>query len=303
MANDYRSLKHEALHEWEYQGVRVMQCRQCGFVHQVHLPTQTEVDAYYAQDEFYRAGSPDWFKKQEVEYKAGLWNSAYHFQSDLLKKDLGRAPVVYDIGCGQGDWLHYYTQYYGEAWGVEPSESARKVGLLPNRTVASLEELQTWIVRHPLDSVRLTLVLEHVLDPLYFMLVLNGGLLGKHGRVLITVPNEFNPLQKKIARREGYWYIQKPHLNYFTKESIRALLEVSGLKITYAGGTFPMELFYLMGYRYIGNDVLGRKLHNMRLQFETRAGSLAWRTYGVLYRKLGWGRESLLVAERERHVS
>lgn len=293
-----RQVKHTALREWEYQGIRAIQCRECGYVHQDPLPAQSDVDAYYEHDEFYRAGSPDWFAKTEKEYKAGLWQSAFRFQSQLLRRGTEYAPVVYDIGSGQSDWLHYYNNHYGEAWGVEPSASARAVSLLPSRTLASLDELQPWLVRRTTDSVRLALVLEHILDPLVFVMTLRNGLVGPQGKIMVIVPNEFNPLQEKVAKREGNWYIQEPHLNYFTRKSIRDLIEVAGFKVTYAGATFPMELFYLMGYKYVGNDELGRKLHRRRLEFEKRAGSLAWRMYGVLYRKLGWGRESLIVARK-----
>ena len=113
----------------------------------------------------------------------------------------------------------------------------------------------------------------------------------------IIVPNEFNPLQNKVRERVGYdWFVQKPHINYFDKNQIKMLLRRCGYSIVDECGTFPIELMYLMGYKYIGNDRVGKKIHKFRLDFEKKLGIAAYKWYRVMYKKLGWGRESIITA-------
>lgn len=293
------SQEHVARRSWQHKNVRVIDCAKCGYVHQDPLPTPEQVDAYYTEDEFYRTHSaPDWFTKTQKEYEAGLWDSAHGWQTSLLRYHeggLNLLPKLYDLGCGQGDFMHFYHLRGGEVWGTEPSESARKVHLLPERVTDRMENLR--LPGHPRDSVRMSLVLEHVLDPVFEVVKAKEFLLGPRGKFMITVPNEFNPLQNLVAKRVGPWFIQEPHLNYFTRATAKALLEAAGLKVTYATANFPMELFYLLGFKYIGNDTLGRRLHMWRLQFETRLGAGAWSLYHMLYNTLGWGRDATLVAK------
>ena len=142
----------------------------------------------------------------------------------------------------------------------------------------------------------MALVLEHVVDPLETVLIAKKNYIGSKGKLLVIVPNEFNPLQVRVqARVGGAWYVQQPHINYFSKVGINSLLQACGFRITYQGGTFPMELLYLMGHKYIGDDAVGQQCHQIRLNFERRMGWYAFRLYHLLYSRLGWGRETIIV--------
>jgi len=276
----------------------VIDCRKCGYAHLQDLPTQQEVDAYYTRDEFYRTHSPDdWFEKEKREHEGGYWQSAYDYEIDLLES---RSQVV-DVGCGTGYFIHHYRRSGSVAYGIEPSASAREVSPLHHaylfQDIAHLR--QNVALGHSTDSARMAFVLEHLLDPLYHTLEVRNALVGPQGRLLITVPNEFNPLQRRVEQRVDHaWYVQKPHINYFDRQSIRRLLKACGFKVVYQGGTFPMELMYLMGYHYIGNDTIGRRVHNWRLRFEKLLGPSVYKLYHLLYNKLGWGRETIIVGER-----
>jgi hypothetical protein len=122
--------------------------------------------------------------------------------------------------------------------------------------------------------------------------------MGDYGVFMVVVPNEFNALQKRIVADLGnHWYVQKPHINYFSKASVGRLFESCGLRVVHQSGTFPMEIFYILGYKYIGNDTLGRKCHRRRLDIEGRFG-ISWQVYELLYKWFGWGRETIIVGIR-----
>lgn len=54
------------------------------------------------------------------------------------------------------------------------------------------------------------------------------------------------------------------HINYLDYSSLLALLKKAGFNVLKEGASFPMELFLLMGKRYVGADEIGRKLYGLR---------------------------------------
>jgi hypothetical protein len=285
------------------QGLRVMNCS-CGYAHLDPLPSDQDVAEYYRADQFYSEHSPrGWFAINQQEHQAGLWRNAYAYQNKLLKPGLwGDYPNVIDLGCGDGYWLDYYHRFYNHSsWGIEPSETARILSPISGRIAQDIDGLgykRYSGINEPYNSVRMALVLEHVVDPIMTIAIAKKNYIGAKGKLLVIVPNEFNPLQERVQKHYGSaWYVQKPHINYFSKQSVRNLLEASGFRVTFQGGTFPMELLYLRGWHYIGNDAVGQKCHQYRLNFEKRLGMAAFSLYHLWYSKLGWGRESIIVGQ------
>jgi len=286
----------------ENNSMYVINCEVCGYVHISPLPGKEEVDAYYEQDEFYRThGSKWWLANEWIENVNNLWDSSYKYQSRLLRR-YGAQSLV-DVGCGTGWFIEYYSRmYYALAAGIEPSEIARDWSsvMVEDMIYPSYEGLVAdgWS-KGSRSSLRMALVLEHILDPRAMLADAIDKYVGKDGVVMLVVPNEFNPLQRRLVQKIGYdWYVQKPHINYFSKDSLRELVKSVGLRVVHQSGTFPMELYRLLGWHYVGNDAIGQRCHRNRLHFERKAGIIAWKTYELLYKLLGWGRESILVAKR-----
>jgi len=299
--------------------LQVIDCTRCGFAHLYPIPPDKETTSYYEEGRFYREHSPsDWLAKEKREYDAGLWDSAFSWYAShlaiqsVISTDWASFPPVVDVGCGQGLFLQYYRQHQSVIYGVEPDPSCRD--LIPTAIkcypgVHGIASDIRPVTDHPHTSVRMALTLEHIANPLAFTYAAML-LRGRAGALQIVVPNEFNPLQQRVRKRVGDWFVQEPHINYWSKASIASFVERiansfvwinmntlanrSVKPMIYTGGTFPMELFYLAGLKYIGNDAIGRKCHIMRLEFEKRAGINAWKLYRLLYNKLGWGRESII---------
>ena len=143
------------------------------------------------------------------------------------------------------------------------------------------------------------IVLEHVYDPVMFIREYIGYL-GRQGLLLIVVPNENNPLQKRLG-----WlhWIGKVHINYFNRVSLLRTVEKAffaegkEVEVVYEGGTFPMEMAAVLGYNYFGNSMMGRKVHRFRLGVEKLFGHRTFYLYSWLYRVFGIGRESVLVVK------
>jgi hypothetical protein len=284
--------------------INIIRC-ECGIVHQDPLPSKQDIASYYNNDQFYATHSPTaWFIRNKQEHELGLWWPSYDYQAKLLSHHhygLRKYPSVIDIGCGDAWWLMRYHRCYNQSsWGIEPSETARMLSPISGRIATDIDSLnyKRYTNYNLYNSVRMALVLEHVVDPVETIMTAKQKFIGTKGKLLVIVPNEFNPLQQKIqARINDAWYVQQPHINYFDKNSIKNLLQKCGFRITYQGGTFPMELLYLKGYHDIGNDAVGQRCHQIRLNFEKRMGASAFRLYHMLYQTLGWGRETLIVGE------
>jgi hypothetical protein len=137
------------------------------------------------------------------------------------------------------------------------------------------------------------------------MVRLMRGLMRPGGALLLVAPNDENPFQHAAihdGRLQAWWIAPPHHLNYFTPDSLAALVARAGFDVVEVSTSFPIDQFLLMGDRYVGDDALGRAVHRRRMAFE-----LALKAAGKnelrreLYRaqaRLGVGREVSVLARR-----
>jgi len=278
--------------------LQVMDCSICGYAHLYPLPDEEALFRLYEQDEFYN----DAFLQTHLqEHQQGWWNSKARWYLHLLRND--GMPHLLDIGAGLGWLLKYWRQRYGQTGhGIEPSLRARNMakGNGVGDLFISLHGYRQYCGEYfppmGIDSVACLLLLEHVLDPKQFLREIAALGLGNEGKILLSVPNDINPLQASV-KGDKSWFVQAPHVNYFTKQSFRALVESCGLEVVEEASTFPMEVFIHLGLDYRNNPQLGHKLHRFRLHFEKLLGINAYRIYQWLYRRYGIGRENIIVAQ------
>lgn len=301
-------MKHHGKILGSYNGVQLIECFNCALIHQHPLP---DVKEYYENDQFYTEHSPsDWFEKVAWEHRAGYWNPAYQYQYDILTKRHMSSYSLMDVGCGAGWFLQFWAirflrtfiKFLGEGClennviGIEPSALAKE------RAPAGVKDyiyssIPEYLAGTTEWNVRMSLVLEHIPDPVNF-LSSYVPFLGKHGKMMIIVPNEFSSLQERLGT---YHFVSGVHMNYFAPESLRYVIEEAFSKHNLSirvdeTATFPMELFQVMGIKYIGDDALGRKCHMFRLKFEKLFKHRAFDLYRKLYKRYGWGRELIFIA-------
>ncbi len=290
------------------KGYEILDCRQCQFIHIIPIPTQREIEKIY-RPSYYKVEKPDYIRRQRRDM--GWWELVYKERYETFESLLppSRRRIL-DVGSGPGFFLQYGKRRGWDTMGVEPARQAvahsRKLGLevvedlLDRRTAASLGQF---------DVVHMQEVLEHLTDPAETFRIVRD-ILKPGGLLSITAPNDYNPMQEALRRHLGYspWWLAPPHhINYFSFSSLARLLRRSGFKIVSKSTTFPMEVFLLMGANYVGNDVIGRRVHGMRKELEVnlaRIGAEGWlkRFYQALAR-LGLGRECVLLGRRIGGVS
>lgn len=268
--------------------LRVIDCFVCGHAHLCPLPPEDEVTGLYSNDGYYsQYADAAWLAEKQAEHKDGLWDTCYEWQLGMLN-----GTSLLDVGCGYG-WFGLYAKDKGVRIvdGVEPSSKAASMAAqtLGNSVYSDRPQLKY-------DLVRISYVLEHVRNPFGFIHEYQKSM-NDNGRMLICIPNEFNPLQNKLALRHPGFFLQEPHINYFSKGAILALLNSVGMQTVDVSATFPTELFALAGFDYIEKPELGKRLHMARLQFEKAVGINAFKLYRMLNHKLGWGRGLFVLAE------
>ena len=284
-------------------GFDVIDCAACGFKHIVPIPTPEEMDEAYRTD-YYSVEKPLYLERHRED--AEWWNTFYADHYDRFEREL--APDrrrILDIGSGPGYFLLYGQSRGWDVLGIEPSEQAaahaRDLGVPVTQEFlkgTSAGALGTF------DVVHMNEVLEHIPDPLA-MLVLARSLLAPGGMLCVTVPNDYNPLQIVARDHLGYgpWWVAPPHhVNYFDGPSLSNLVCAAGFEVVGETGTFPMEIFLLMGDNYVGDDEAGRRLHSKRKNLELNVAAagqsgLKRKVYSSLARE-GIGREVVVYARR-----
>ncbi|HVW29462.1 MAG TPA: class I SAM-dependent methyltransferase [Polyangiaceae bacterium] len=201
---------------------QIWRCEPCDleFVHPT--PTPADLSELYQSGYFCGpgAGYGDYFG---AERRSNLRKAAHRL--DVLQKlGLTSGSRILDVGCADGTFVEAACARGYDAYGIEVSvEALSGVGVSTRARVApSHEAAAIWA---PFDCITFWDVLEHLPDPWTALgkaleQLSAGGLVG----VVVPVIENFN------ARRwPTSWDQYKPpeHLWYFSRKSLRSLLEVT----------------------------------------------------------------------------
>lgn len=281
----------------------VIDCLSCGFCHFYPIPLVKKLEKMYTH-KFYQEIKPNYIKKDESENL--YWNITFDDKLDTIERKIRKENrTILDIGCGPGFFLKRAKERGWITTGIEPSTEAanhaEKQGLNILRTFFENYNFST---HTKFDAIHSKFFLEHITDPLKICKSC-FNLLNPGGVICFEVPNDFNTLQKIVVeklKKPHYWISHPDHINYFSLMSLTKLLKKVGFKIFYAEATFPLELFLLFGLDYVNNDKVGRKIHSMRMNFESVLFSsgnnnLKRNLYNFLV-KQGLGREIIVYAQK-----
>ena len=176
---------------------------------------------------------------KEVPVEARFEKEARYFASsrdDVLALLPAGTKKILDVGCGSAQTWAGKSNF--EVWGVERNESAAAIARKHLKKVFSsdLESALPDLQNETFDIIFLADVIEHLYDPWGMLMQLNS-LLGRNGRVLISVPNFGNyRVLKRIIFRKEFRYSQEgildvDHIRFFCRRDVEWMLKVSGYKI------------------------------------------------------------------------
>lgn len=191
-------------------------CSRCGLIFQSPRMTAAEAEAHYAAE--YR---------RTIQGREGPTAKDLDFQArraarlvEFLQRRVKRLRRHLDIGCSAGLLLERVREAYrNEALGVEPGEAyrayARGNGL---QVRASLDEVEAAGQRF--DLISLIHVLEHLPDPVDYLVRLRERLLVADGWLLIEVPNVY-----------FHTSFEYEHLYSFSRRTLTEVLRKAGFRV------------------------------------------------------------------------
>ena len=287
------------------KGFDVIECEVCGFAHVIPLRDEKQHVQFY-EEEFYQ-GKENYIEShtQDLEW----WSIEHNEKYDFFDRQLAeRSPKrILDIGSGPGYFLKVGKDRGWDVTGIEPGKPAYQFSTeeLDLNVFNGLFSDKNYKDFGKFDVIHMNNVLEHITDPQQF-LMLAYEILKPEGLICVTVPNDYNSLQKIIVtylKKDPWWVVPKDHVNYFNLTSLSALMEIAGFNTIYTTSSFPLELFILMGEDYIGNSKIGREIHDKRKKFdqamaETNNTNLKRQIYNKLS-ELGLGREITVIGKKE----
>ncbi len=283
-------------------GYDVLDCERCGFKHLMPIPSAASLDEVY-RNQFYEDYTPSYIARQEEDL--AWWTEVYRDRLSTLASIVHAQPRrILEVGAGAGMFLAEAKRLGWECLGVEPSHVACEYGR--QLGIEVIEDFLTPEVAARVgtfDAIHMQHVLEHIPDP-HALLGLMRGMLNPGGVICIVVPNDYSPFQKAVrdaCALEPWWLSAPYHINYFDFESTRLLLASTGLDVVAEDASFPIDMFLLMGDRYVGDDALGRQCHSKRMQFELNlVKANMGETRRQLYRafaSVGIGRDVIMFAQ------
>ncbi len=202
--------------------LRIVQCMKCGLV---YVNPQESAKTLYRK---YRAMEDDVYAGQE---------GGRRLSAGIILKRIGRyrrGGKILDIGCATGFLLDEARRQGWQAHGVELSDWAVKYA----REHFNLEVSEGTVedAHFPpgsFDAVTMIDVLEHLPDPKKTLEEIRR-ILRPDGIVCVSTPDIDSFISRLLGGR--WWGIQQAHLYYFSKETLRSMLESAGFVVKGCAG-------------------------------------------------------------------
>ena len=193
----------------------VVQCDQCGLAFVNPRPTRSEIQKHYPR-EYYQGPPPRNYER--------YLNRRFSAEAKFLKplEGPGVRPRLLDVGCANGEFPRFMAGRGWEVEGVEVAETSQPIRDFPVFTRA----FDAIPLQEPAyDAITAWAVLEHVHDPMsYFRKA--AQLLKKGGLFIFLVPN-----YGSVASRYLFCEDIPRHLYFFTRETVREYLRVTGFTL------------------------------------------------------------------------
>ncbi len=164
------------------------------------------------------------------ERKALLLSTLQHYVTPYPQNGVR----VLDAGCGEGEFLEFFTKHGYNVYGVDVVEGAvhraRRRCTTASVQGGSLEEALPFPPGF-FDVVWCSEVLEHLFDVRAALLEVSR-LVKDHGLLVLTTPYHgfCKNLAISLVRFEQHFDVLGPHIRFFTKQSLSACLTLAGFE-------------------------------------------------------------------------
>lgn len=208
-------------------------CERCGVVFQSPRMSETELSEFYAQG--YRTlvqGTED-ITDKDLRMQVGR---ARHLMG-LLRRKGGSPKSHLDIGASSGVLLMQSRAAFGSrVAGVEPGDAYRQAAT--EQGLIYYADLSDVPVDGRFDLISMIHVLEHLPDPVGYLVNIRENYLADQGKILLELPNLF-----------GHTSYEVSHLTAFHQTSLKRCLQLAGFRLitsfTHGNPRSPILKLYL----------------------------------------------------------
>jgi SAM-dependent methyltransferase len=199
----------------------IVRCDACGHMQLAAFPAGETLLGLYEQAE----------SEHYLEEEAGQRQTA-RAALDRIERWVPRGRLL-DLGCWVGFLLAEARERGWDVTGVEPSGFAADYA----QEVLGLDVRREDILTADLpdaafDAIVLGDVVEHLVDPAAALERI-AGLLAPGGVVYMALPDAGSTLARRMGRR--WWSVLPTHVQYFTRSSMRTLLDRQGWETVWIG--------------------------------------------------------------------
>lgn len=169
-------------------------------------------------------------------YASPLYRFWMAIDGDPAFHSLAGKGRLLDVGCNEGRSLAILAGNGFEAEGIEVNPKAAAVAVDSgfNVHVGSLESFQA---PGRFDVAVLANVLEHMAEPSAALRHIRG-LLAPGGRLFVSCPNGESWQRRLFGRNWVNWHVPF-HLHFFSRSSLKRLLQDAGFKVVRIGNITP----------------------------------------------------------------
>lgn len=184
-------------------------CNSCSMVSQNPIPTEHQVEQYYATE--YRQDYKQVFEpKLKHIYRAG--NLALNRLGFLTKNNVASGKLL-DVGAGGGEFTYVSSQLGFDSTGIEPNIGYSNYA--KDQYQANVKTGQLANIDGKFDVITMFHVMEHIPDPIKTFKKLYD-LLNEDGFLFIEVPNI-----ESFSQSPGNTFF-KAHIHYFSAATLIA---------------------------------------------------------------------------------
>lgn len=202
----------------------VVKCLSCGLVYTSPVVANEDLFRFFYDDDYLcyaTSGSADAIRETY------LCKSRFK----EFQKILPEGGRYLDVGCAHGYFLDYLQKNTDwEAFGCEPNEKMAEIAAAKGLQVKASTLESAGYEDNFFDMVYMSHVLEHVPDPAATVREVYRIL--KPGGIFLTENPDFDSPLRPVFGKHWWGYHLPRHLTHFTHESIRAMIESSGLTVS-----------------------------------------------------------------------
>jgi 2-polyprenyl-3-methyl-5-hydroxy-6-metoxy-1,4-benzoquinol methylase len=192
-------------------------CMNCGFYYSDPTPSSELLVKIYSA-----VKDPDY----ETE-KGGREDNFNRIIKRILKIKPEKGKLL-DVGAATGIFMGLARENNFEVEGIEPSKWAVDFAKKEHNINIHGTDLFSYETDKKYDIITFLDLIEHLKNPLQGLNKANS-LLKDKGLLVIVTPNIESLLPKILKNR--WWHFRPPHINFFTKASIKYILNKAGFEI------------------------------------------------------------------------